>query len=120
MGIIDLQEEYIKYIKNRKKDIDNEILDLKANECMDEANLLKIRLNIIDIFEKMFSISKSDNIEEFHNKYLSYFDKIPKAWHNNREKALEFENAADVIIEDIKINEAKELKDKYMEYYNKI
>lgn len=52
------------------------IEDLQKQECVDDANLQKIRLNIVEIFHKMFNISFSDDPVAVREKYLGYFDKI--------------------------------------------
>ena len=94
--------------------------DLQEQGCIDEVNLQKIKLNVVEIFSKMFNISLSDNSTALKEKYLSFFDKITKPWHINKEKALNFGEEKEAIIEDIKIQEAEELKNQFKEYYNQI
>lgn len=94
--------------------------DLQEQGCIDEVNLQKIKLNVVEIFSKMFNISLSDNAIVLEEKYLSFFDKITKPWHINKEKALKFEEEKEAIIEDLKIQEAEELKIQFKEYYSQI
>ncbi|SRR5690554_40912 len=115
-----LIESYLDYLKNKQSNIRISIEDLLKNDRVDEANLEKIRLNIVDIFSKMFNISMTSNCEALKEKYLGYFDKITNPWHINKIKAEEFGKEQETIIEDIKIHEAEELKSKFIEYYKQI
>ena len=115
-----LTENYLALLNKKQEDLKRNIRDLKEQECADEANLQKIRLNIVEIFYKMFNISLSDNPMELKKKYLNFFEKITEPWHINKEKALEFGKEEEVIIEDLKIQEAEELKSKFKAYYDQI
>jgi len=115
-----LTESYSDYLKNRKSNINISIEDLLKNDRIDEANLEKIRLNIVDIFSKMFNISINNDCEALKEKYLGYFDRITNPWHINKTKAEEFKKEQEAIIEEIKIQEADELKAKFIEYYSQI
>ena len=62
----------------------------------------------------------TNNCEALREKYLGYFDKITNPWHLNKLKAEEFGKEQEAIIEDIKIQEAEELKSKFIEHYNQV
>ena len=88
-----LIESYLDYLKNKQSNIRISIEDLLKNDRVDEANLEKIRLNIVDIFSKMFNISMTSNCEALKEKYLGYFDKITNPWHINKIKAKNLEKS---------------------------
>ncbi|MBU5310673.1 hypothetical protein KQI38_01415 [Tissierella carlieri] len=115
-----LKENYLNFLREKQENFKRSIEDLQKQECVDEANLEKVRLSIVEIFYKMFNISLSDNPMALRERYLGFFDKITEPWHINKEKALEFEKEKEVIIEDIKIQEAEELKNRFKEYYNQL
>ena len=115
-----LKENYLIFLKEKQEDLKKSIQDLQYRECVDEANLQKIRLNIVEIFYKMFNISLSDNPVVLKEKYLSFFDKITRPWYINKDKALEFGKENEVVIENLKIQEAEELKRQFNDYYNQI
>ncbi len=115
-----LKENYLNLLKEKQERFKNGIEDLQQQGCLDEANLEKVKLNIVEIFYKMFNISLSNNPIALREKYLSFFDKITKPWYINKEKALEFGRESEAIIEDIKIQEAEELKNRFKEYYSQI
>lgn len=56
-----LKEEYFKFLEEKQENLEKIIEDLQKQECLDEANLEKVKLNIIEIFYKMFNISLSHN-----------------------------------------------------------
>ncbi|CAK7033772.1 hypothetical protein CIW83_11735 [Tissierella sp. P1] len=115
-----LKENYLNFLREKQENFKRSIEDLQKQECVDEANLEKVRLNIVEIFYKMFNISLSDKSVDLEEKYLGFFDKITKPWYINKEKALKFGDEKEVIIEGIKIQEAEELKSRFKEYYNEI
>lgn len=115
-----LKEDYLNFLNMREESLKRSIEDLQRQECRDEANLEKIRLNVVEIFHKMFNISFSNDPVELNDKYLNFFDKITTPWHVNREKAIEFGKDREAIIEELKIKEAEELKSKFKDYYEKI
>ncbi|MDU5080940.1 hypothetical protein ACF3M2_05760 [Tissierella carlieri] len=115
-----LKENYLNFLKEKQENFKSSIEDLQKQECLDEVNLEKVKLNIAEIFYKMFNISLNDKSVDLEEKYLGFFDKITKPWYINKEKALKFGDEKEVIIEDIKIQEAEELKSRFKEYYNEI
>jgi len=115
-----LKENYLNFLKEKQENFKSSIEDLQKQECLDEVNLEKVKLNIAEIFYKMFNISLNDKSVDLEEKYLGFFDKITKPWYINIEKALKFGDEKEVIIEDIKIQEAEELKSRFKEYYNEI
>ena len=112
-----LKENYLNFLEEKQENYKRNIEELRKKECLDEANLDKIRLNIVEIFYKMFNISFSDKAVDLEEKYLDFFHKITKSWYINKEKALKFGEEKEVIIEDIKIQEAEELKSRFKEYF---
>lgn len=115
-----LKENYSNFLRDKQERLEKTIEDLQNQDCVDEANLGKVRINIVEIFHKMFNISLSDNPEDLREKYLGFFDKIAGPWYRNKEKALEFDNEMEALIEDIKIQEVEELKNQFKEYYGQL
>ncbi|MDR7855150.1 hypothetical protein [Tissierella sp.] len=118
--IIWLKENYLSFLREEQEDLRKSIEDLQKQECVDDANLQKIRLNIVEIFNKMFNISLSDSPIALREKYLGFFQKITEPWYVNKEKAQKFGDENEAIIEDIKIQEAEKLKSQFVECYNQL
>lgn len=85
----------------------------------DEANLEKIKLNVYDIFLRMFNLSssKSDTDEAFKAMYLGFHRNIPKNWHTARDRAKK-NDSIDYYIEDIKIGTAKKIEAFFLEAWD--
>lgn len=117
-----IKDNYLIFLQNEEESTKDTIAKLQKEERIDEANLGKVKLNIVEIFSKMFNISykNTDDPVVLKEKYLSYFDKITKPWYINKDKALEFNKETEVIIEEIKIQEAESLKKQFINYYDKI
>ena len=115
-----LKENYLSFLEGKEEKLKRRIEDLQKQECIDEANLQKIRLNIVEIFHSMFNISLGNNPELLREKYLGFFDKITGPWKINKEKAIKFNNDMEAIIEDIKIKEAEELEKQFKDYYRQL
>lgn len=125
-----LRKEYLNLLDGKIAEINKKQMELKKNDFIDESNLEKIKLNIIDIFVKMFNVSynkvckaNNSNANEVYRKlyetYLGYFEKIPAAWREKAEKDKQFNMTKEYVIEEIKIHEMEEIKKSFIEYYNK-
>ncbi|MCF6460783.1 hypothetical protein [Clostridium sp. Cult3] len=112
-----LKDDYLNFLQQKKNKSKTTVKELQEEERIDEANLEKIRLNVIEIFSKIFDICNSDNPVDLKEKYIGYFNKITKPWYLNKKKATEFHDEKEAIIEEIKIQEAESLKSKFEYYY---
>jgi hypothetical protein len=121
--LVHLYESYLQEIKEIKHD--------DVRRCMlamkdDEAKFGKVELNIVEIFEKMFSLSAkglADNItglNQLEEKYLGHFKRIPTAWEDNLKKCLTFNHHEEAHIERIKLNQAQLLKEKFIELHQEV
>ena len=115
-----LKDNYLNFLEEKQKSMEDSIKNLQDECRMDEANFEKIRLNVVGIFSKMFIISNSNNPKILKEKYLGFFIKITEPWYINKDKALKYKKEESVIIEEIKIQEAEELKTKFIDYYNQM
>jgi len=123
-------EDYISYLKVLIDDKKNEIMSLTQEQRFDEANHAKIQLNVLEIFEKMFSIGyqkakpliQSDEekaMEVLSSTYLNYFDKIPQNWLINLEKSIQYHDIETEHIEKLKISQANTIKKHFIEVMQK-
>jgi len=103
---------------------------LRKEESTDEAILESIKVNVGDIFYKMFNISynnsckgvstEDEELKKLHDAYLAFFDKIPAPWREKAEKDKEHNMMEEFYKEQIKLETADRLKDLFLEYYKKI
>lgn len=125
-----LKEAYVNEIQSLINNYKDKSVELRKQGAGDEAILENIKVNVIDIFSKMFQISydkvcngkdedhiKLDNLYEI---YLAYFDKISKSWIEKREKDKEHGMMKEYYIEQIKLDTADMVKNLFLDHYNKI
>lgn len=115
-----LKEKIYDYLSNLRQNLQDEIETLKKEDLRDEINLTKIKLNVVNIYYDMVKISYNDDIEKFNVKYLSFFEKIPKSWYANKEKAKKFGDKETIIIEDLKLSTMESIKTEFISLYEKL
>jgi len=124
MKRIDTYKNYIQTIKTEKKEAIDKFLSM---QCEDDATFAKIELNIIEIFEQMFSVSEkkalSDKVsplESLKNTYLGFFEKIPSSWIIQLEKSKKFGNDEETHKETLKINQANLMKTHFLQLFDEV
>lgn len=110
-------EKYEQYLDQLKIEKYEKINLFKKNHCDDDADLTKIELNIIDIFEKMLTVATSNPKGDFKSTYLNFFIKLPKSWHDHLVKCEAFGDEIEAHKERLKIAQAEQLKIKFLELY---
>lgn len=120
MTIENYKNLFLNYLETESKTLTHKSQQLK-NECRDdEYKFAQVELNIIDIFTKMFAIScqKAASAQNWHKvlqeTYLSFFDKIPLAWHENLKKCTEHGLEDEVMVETLKIQRADSIKEMFV------
>lgn len=121
MTIENYKIKFQNYLENEKKMLAEKSLILKDDYRDDEYKFVQVELNIIDIFTKMFAIScqKAASAQNWQSvlqeTYLSFFDKIPMAWHENLKKCTEHGLEDEVMVETLKIQRAESIKATFIE-----
>lgn len=130
MGTCDiLKEEYLKEIEAMINEYRHNSAELRKEGSDDGAILENIKLNVCDIFFKMFNISynksckNSDDektkLNNLSDTYLAFFEKIPAPWKEKMLKDKEFNMMKEYYIEEIKLDTADKMKKLFMEYYDR-
>lgn len=133
-----LKEEYINALNERINEHKKKIEFLKREDLNDESNLEKIKANVIDIFLKMFKVSYNniygelknenikkainptdDNYTKLYSAYMLFFNMIPAPWIEKAKKTKTLNMTEQHIIEELKINTVNEVKEIFVEFYNK-
>lgn len=102
---------------SRKTALTKAIHKLESTGCQDEANLDKVRLNIVTLFETLAhaDATQSNNIwEAFFDHYKARFATVPQPWLNRLEQARLHNNAAAQIIEEVKLETARALENDFV------
>lgn len=125
-----LKREFLSELNSRIekcKELESKLLQEDRN---DEAVFEKIKGNVYDIFFKMFEVSyngvylgKNSDVKQSYQdlkaRYDSFFTKIPAPWKVKREKDKNHGLTDGMIVEDVKINTAEEIKELFENYYKK-
>lgn len=123
----DLTLQYFEFIANKKQQCTREYEDLKKDDRKDEADHIKIKENIYDVFEVLFkthvnqleklSIPDEKKLHKLKEDFTKRFDTIPKGWIARLELAKKHNDVATIVIEEIKLHVAKELKEQFLSLY---
>lgn len=86
---------------------------LLADDRPDEASLEKVRANVFDIFRTILSVAVKlgkGEPEAVYSFFLEKTEQIPASWVLAYEKAAEHQNAADMLIEQIKLDTVGDIR----------
>ena len=119
-----IKKEYLDFSTEEAEKCKKQIQVLKQEDKEDEANLEKVKLNIYEIFESLIAASEKKvlnlkNMTEeekataFCEDFFAFFDKIPINWRINYEKAKEYNDVTQYVIEEIKLFVAEQLKNQF-------
>ena len=129
MNYIKLYKNYIQSLKEEKQ---NKIAELTASHCYDDANFIKIELNIIEIFEQMLSASEKkvqaltskntqlDVNETFIKTYLDFFEKIPANWKQSLKESQLHNDEETTYKETLKLDQAELLKAAFITFTKEV
>jgi hypothetical protein len=118
--------DYQNFVSQKQAEYNDSVKTLKADAREDEANLFKVRANICDVFYKMIAATdkkvtamkicdKEEYNRIFDKEYLSWFDSIPENWRINLALAKKHDNLIVVKTEEVKLDTAMILRDKFLE-----
>lgn len=106
--------EYLKYLDDSVEKLRREEGELAATYRKDEANLMKIRINIYGICKTVFeAISRQESGEQLREKYLAKLEETLTNWKISKEKAKQHEDVEKVVTETIKLETIEEIKGKF-------
>lgn len=108
-------ETFITYIDESTEKLSQEEKVLAESDRKDEANLVKIRINVYGICKIYFEIeSKKWEGKELQTIYLQRIERLAEQWKMSLEKAKEYDDTKKVVIEEIKLETLKEIKNRFL------
>lgn len=127
MSCLKLKENYLNEIKTIEDKCKENAKYLLDEERKDEAILENIKLNVIDIFTKMFNISFSkaykntgkdkEELQKLKEEYFKFFDKIPAPWRVKLSKNKEHNMMDEYCKEKIKLETVDKMKEIFLKYF---
>lgn len=122
-----VKDKYLTYLNDRIEEHKRNSEAYKADDRKDEANLEMIKANICEVFRTLFitdtkqleqkDLSNYKDINLFAD-YLLRFDTIPTNWKVSLEKAKVHGDTTKQVIEETKLEVAKELKEQLNIIFN--
>lgn len=106
--------EFIKYIDESIKSLEMKEKELIADECKDEANLIKVKINVYGIAKSFYEVvKKTYQGNNFAMEFENRLRKPSEAWKLSYEKAKEHNDIAKTVIEEIKLQTLEEIINQY-------
>ena len=125
-----LKEEYLKQVTSLISKWKENSISLKNDGANDEAILENIKVNVGDIFYKMFNISYNSSykkieapeveLKRLYITYLEFFEKIPAPWKEKLIKDKEYNLMEDYYKEELKLETADKIKNLFIEDYERL
>lgn len=118
--MIDKIKQFIDYLEEEvQKTVEEEKL-LIQDEKKDEANLAKIKNNILGIAKTVFAAitkNKSCKEEEIRALFMEKMETIPKNWRSSYENAKIHNDVEKILIEEIKLQTLDMICNKFKEIW---
>ncbi len=110
----DLKRRYLARLQEERAAGEARCTAYLAQGCTDDANLEKIRLNIIGIFATLVHATHpahgGDTYEGYRRAYLARFDTIPANWRQRLGEASAHGDIAAAAVETLKLETADRLR----------
>ena len=109
-------ENYMDWLDSAVLKLKTEQQELENFSRADEANFVKVRINILEICKTIFCVFKKVKTpDEFAAEYLKKLSELRKVWEESRGKADEHGNVKKSVIEGIKLETLAEAEQKFRE-----
>ena len=124
-------EDFLRYIDMLIEEYAKQEQELIKAGCKDEANFVKIKINICDICKTLYNVSlkkvsagkaegvKTTDDKEFKSmlkeEYIGLLTKVPANWEASYQKAKEHGDAEKIVIEESKLEVLQRIKNKFLE-----
>lgn len=96
--------------------LEQEAAALKAAGCADEANLVRIRINIHQIARTLYQVcQRTAPGAAFRAAYLAKLDALIPSWIAARDLAAQHDDQCRVVIEETKLETLRMLRIRYLE-----
>lgn len=107
---------FINYIDEMMAQLKVEEQELISTDRKDEANFIRIKLNICDICKTIYIVSeKKYSGEALKEEYLRQLTRLPENWKISYDKAKENNDVPKIVIEEMKLEVLQQIKAKYEE-----
>ena len=107
---------YRAFLQSEKQRLTAEAVELEAQSRQDEANLIKIRLNIYGVFETVAAADEQqcDSWPAFCDRYLPRFDTLTAPWSARLASAVRNSDTHTRFIEETKLSTAQRIRKAFL------
>lgn len=109
-------EQYIAYLNETITALQVEEQDLIRSERKDDANFIRIKINICDICRTIYNVSaKTYSGVALKEEYTRQLTRLPENWKISLDKAKEHGDTKKIVVEETKLEMFAEIKQKFEE-----
>lgn len=111
------QKKFIQYLDKSMESCARQEKLLIADSRKDEANMMRVKTNIYDIFKGMFLLSIRDWPEDpagISEVFLKKLESIPQNWIKSYDLAKRNQNAVKILVEETKLDTVKEIRSAFI------
>ena len=106
--------KYIEYLDETIKELQKQEKELIQTNRKDEANFIRIKMNICDISKTIYNVSAKKNRGiALKEEYARQLTRLPENWKVSYQKAKENGDVQKVLIEETKLEMLQAIKDKF-------
>lgn len=107
--------KYIEYLESTIKELKNEEAELIKTSRKDDANFIKIKINICDICKTIYNVSaKTNSGVALREEYIRQLTRLPENWKISLDKAKEHGDIQKIVIEETKLEMLQILRANYI------
>lgn len=114
---MEMKDEFQIFLDSSRKKLEEEIVHLKEDHRADEADFIKIQLNIYGIANSFYGVTKRLSPQQIKTGYLKRFEQsqLQNKWGDAYRKAKEYGDLDRMRIEELKLETLKEINLKFMQ-----
>ena len=106
--------KYIEYLDVTIKELKETEKELVQTDRKDEANIIRIKMNICDICKTIYNVSaKKYSGAELRDEYIRQLTRLPENWKVSYEKAKEHDDAEKILVEETKLEMLQVIREKF-------
>lgn len=104
--------QFIHYINDTIEQLQKEEQELIQSDRKDEANFVRIKMNICDICKTIYNVTeKRTTPNNLREEYLKQLTRLPENWKISLEKAREHGKVEKIVVEETKLEMLNQILD---------
>jgi len=109
-------EQFTSFIEESTAKLQQEEKDLNISDRKDEANLVKVKINIYGVCKTLYVVvTKTNSADAVKDAYVKKLTNMLHTWQESYEKAKKYNDVTKLVIEEIKLQTLEEIRNKFVE-----